>query len=139
MNNETTLWTGTPSQAINFWPHVWGVLFCWLVIPVCILLWRRLVTKNTLYELTSEQLRTRHGVLNKELQVLELYRVKDYRVNQPLLLRLFNVANITLETSDLSTPVVVMYAVTDAENLVSTIRNQVELLRQKRVREVNMF
>ena len=66
MSNEVPLWNGTPSQVNNL--HIfllWG-LFFWLVIPIFIIIWYWLVVKNIKYELTTERLKTRHGVINKK-------------------------------------------------------------------------
>ena len=113
-------------------------LFFWLVFPLFIILWKWLEVKNIKYELSSERLKTRSGVLNKTTNELELYRVKDYRLDRPLLLRLFSVGNLVLETSDKSSPTVVIQAVPDGEELLGKIRHYVEIRRdQKRVREVD--
>ncbi|MDP3843271.1 MAG: PH domain-containing protein [Oxalobacteraceae bacterium] len=138
MSQEQAVWSGTPSQVVNLGTYILCILFLWLVIPAFILLWKWLVVRNTQYELTTQRLRLRTGVLNKETSALELYRVKDFTVDQPLFLRLFSVANIILETSDKSHPTVVIRAVPDAEALASTIREHVEVMRRGRVREVDM-
>lgn len=94
--------------------------------------------KNTKYELTSQRLRVRTGVLSKEVNELELYRVKDFKIEQPFLLRLFSVANIVLDTSDKSHPTISILAVDNAEALLSMIREHVEVRRNNRVREVDL-
>jgi uncharacterized membrane protein YdbT with pleckstrin-like domain len=136
---ETPIWNGTPSQVLNLPTFIlWG-LFFWLVIPVFIMLWQWLVLKNTKYELTTERLKTRHGVLNKKMDDLELYRVRDYKLEQPFFLRLFGLANITLQTSDKSHPTVVIRAIPHGEQLREQIRSAVEACRvNKRVREVDL-
>ena len=138
MSNEAPLWNGTPSQVINLPIFViWGLLF-WLVIPIFIILWKWLVVKCTKYELTTQRLITRHGVFSKKMDELELYRVRDYKLDQPIFLRLFGLDNITLQTSDKSTPVVVIRAIPNGEQLREQIRNAVEDCRvKKRVREVD--
>ena len=138
MSNEAPLWNGTPSQVINLPIFViWGLLF-WLVIPIFIILWKWLVVKCTKYELTTQRLKTHHGVFSKKMDELELYRVRDYKLDQPIFLRLFGLANITLQTSDKSTPVVVIRAIPNGEQLREQIRNAVEDCRvKKRVREVD--
>ncbi len=138
MSEEKPLWNGTPSQVLNLpWFIFWGLLF-WLVIPIFIILWQWLVLKNTKYELTSERLKTRHGVINKKMDDLELYRVRDYKFEQPLFLRLFGLGNITLQTSDKSHPVVVIRAIPNGEQLREQLRTAVEASRvKKRVREVD--
>jgi uncharacterized membrane protein YdbT with pleckstrin-like domain len=138
MTQEQTVWKGTPSHVINLGPYALCILLCWLVVPVFILAWKWLVVRTTVYEVTTQRLRLRTGVFNKKIEDLELYRVKDFRVDQPLFLRLFSVANVVLETSDRSHPHVVLRAVPDAEALTDHIRETVESLRHSRgVREVD--
>ena len=118
--------------------HIVCVLLFFLVIPVFYALWQWLVVKMTKYELTTERLRTRYGVLNKKTDELELYRVRDYKFDQPFFLRLFSLGNIILQTSDRSHPTVVIRAIPDGEQLREQIRTHVEACRvAKRVREVD--
>jgi uncharacterized membrane protein YdbT with pleckstrin-like domain len=137
-STETPIWSGSPSQVINLPVFILCGLLFWLVIPIFIILWQWLVLKNTRYELTTERLITRHGVFNKQMDDLELYRVRDYKFEQPLFLRLFSLGNITLNTSDKSHPVVIIRAIANGEQLQEQIRNAVEACRvKKRVREVD--
>jgi uncharacterized membrane protein YdbT with pleckstrin-like domain len=81
----------------------------------------------------------RHGVLNKKLDELELYRVRDYKLDQPFFLRLFSLGNIILQTSDRTHPTVVIQAIPDAENLREQLRTYVEACRtRKGVRELDV-
>lgn len=91
------------------------------------------------YELTTERLRKRYGVINKHLDELELYRVRDYKLFQPLLLRLFSLGNIVLQTSDKSHPQVVIKAIANGEALREQLRAHVEACRtRKGVRELDV-
>ena len=139
MSDERTVWTGTPSQVINLAVFIVCGLLFWLIVPLFIIVWKWLVTWSTRYELTTERLKTRVGVINKKMDELELYRVRDYKLDQPLMLRLFSLGNIILQTSDRSNPVVMLRAVPDAEQLREQIRALVEeCRRQKGVREVDV-
>jgi uncharacterized membrane protein YdbT with pleckstrin-like domain len=138
MQEEKDVWFGTPSQVINLGSFILLGLFFWLVIPLFVILWKWLVVKNIKYELTTERLRTRHGVFNKKMDELELYRVRDYKLDQPFFLRLFSLGNIVLQTSDRSHPRVVIQAIPDAEDLREQLRKHVEECRmRKRVREID--
>lgn len=138
MSNETEVWSGTPSQVVNLGTFIVCVLLFFLVIPVFYALWKWLVVKFTKYELTTERLRTRYGVLNRKTDELELYRVRDYKFDQPLFLRLFSLGNIILTTSDKSHPLVVIRAIPNGEQLREQLRTHVEACRvAKRVREVD--
>lgn len=139
MSEEKQVWAGTPSQVINFGTYVLLGLLFWLVVPMFVAFWKWLVVKNTKYELTTERLRMRSGVLNKSADELELYRVQDYRLEQPLFLRLFSLGNIVLSTYDQSHPLVVLKAIPNSEALLEQVRSCVELARsRKHVREINV-
>jgi uncharacterized membrane protein YdbT with pleckstrin-like domain len=139
MAEERTVWFGNPSQVINLGSYILLGLFFWLVIPLFVILWKWLVVKNTKYELTTERLRMRHGVFNKNLDELELYRVRDYKLDQPFLLRMFSLGNVILQTSDKTHPTVVIKAVPNSEELREQLRTHVEACRtRKGVREVDI-
>jgi len=163
---ELTVWQGTPSQLINLPQYLlWGAVFVALLVlstmvlnsmadapaalvallfvlaavPVAIAGWKWLVVANTQYELTTQRLRTRSGVLNKHLDELELYRVRDYKLEQPFFLRLFSLWTVTLTTSDKSHPLVVLRAIPRGDTLREQMRTHVEAARMRRgVREVDL-
>ena len=109
-----------------------------MIFPLFIILWKWLVIKCTKYELTNQRLKKQYGVLNKKIDELELYRIKDYKLDQPFFLRLFSLGNIVLKTSDKSHPTVIIPAVSESAELREKIRSLVENLRdQKRIREVD--
>lgn len=139
MNQETPIWSGSPSQWVNFPLYFLCLLFFWLVVPLFVMAWKWLVLKNTTYELSSQRLKLRQGVLNKDMNDLELYRVRDYKLEQPFFLRLVGLSNITLNTSDSTTPVVILRAVPEGESLRDKIRAAVEQCRiAKGVREIDV-
>jgi uncharacterized membrane protein YdbT with pleckstrin-like domain len=135
---EKEIWKGSPSQWTNFGTYVMCILFCWLVIPVFIALWRFLVVKTWKIEITDQRLIEEKGVLSKTTDELELYRVKDIRLDQPFFLRLVGLSNVILLTSDRTNPVVRIPAITDGKNLREKLRAAVDTRRdRKRVRETD--
>ena len=157
--SETLLWSGHTSQWVHFWFYLLcvilaaaiavgatvlalptgGLTYLALIIPVILWLVRWWVTKCTTYELTSQRLRIRSGVLNRRVDELELYRVKDYAMEQPLLLRLVGLGNLTMITSDVSNPQVAIKAIADVENVREKLRGAVQSERdRKRVRELDV-
>ena len=90
------------------------------------------------YILTSERLREEEGVLSKSTDELELFRVKDISFTQPFFLRMFGCGNIILDTSDKSTPIVILYAIKKPSAVIDIIRHNVSIMRSKKgVREVD--
>src|ERR1700704_3351567 len=108
---EETVWRGNSSQWKNFGVYLLCGLFCWLIVPIFIALARYLQTKCKVYELTTERLKTTEGVFSKVTDTLELYRVKDLETQQPFLYRLVGTENIQVNTSDLTTPFVLVEAI----------------------------
>jgi uncharacterized membrane protein YdbT with pleckstrin-like domain len=97
------------------------------------------VTRTTVYELTTQRLRKSSGILNRKVDELELFRVKDYAMEQPFLLRLLGLGNLTLVTSDASTPTVAIKAIADVEEVREKLRHAVQAERdRKRVRELDV-
>ena len=136
---EEIVWRGTSSQWKNFGLYLLCGLFCWLIVPIFIALARYLKTKCKIYELTNERLKTTEGVFSKVTETLELYRVKDLETRQPFLHRLVGVENIHINTSDLTTPFVLVEAISSSVGFGDKLRNQVEIIRQqKRVREIDI-
>jgi hypothetical protein len=69
---------------------------------------------------------------------MELYRVRDYKVERPFFLRLFSLGNVILMTSDKTTPTVVISAIKKSEEGREKIRPLVEARRDaKKVREID--
>jgi uncharacterized membrane protein YdbT with pleckstrin-like domain len=136
---EETIWRGTSSQLKNLGIFILCGLFCWLIVPIFIALSRYLQTKNNVFDLTSERLKITEGVFSKVTETLELYRVKDIEVLQPFFSRMLGVENIKINTSDLSSPVIMLDAIPKSVGLADKLRNQVEIIRvQKRVREIDL-
>lgn len=162
MDPEQSLWKGTPSQVLHLPSLLLGLVFAialtaaalltavvsgplavaaiaaaWLV---CLLPWacKAVATRFDNYELTNERLKHASGVLNRRHEVLELYRIKDMRLEMPLHFRIFGLGRIVLDTSDRSTPQVVLDGIRGSVGLSDLLRKNVEAMRdRKRVREVD--
>jgi membrane protein YdbS with pleckstrin-like domain len=79
------------------------------------------------------------GVFSKVTDTLELYRVKDIETRQPFIYRLCGIENVQLNTSDASSPFVLIQAIPHHVGLADKIRNQVEIIRQQKgVREIDV-
>ena len=137
MAEEQRLWKGSPSQVSNLGTYLVCLLLCWLVVPIFYALWRWIDTHLTEYELTSQRLVFRSGVFNRKTEEIELYRVRDSSLDEPLLLRLFGTGNIVLYATDSSAATFVLRAVKAAADVRQKLRAAVEAARdQKRVRSI---
>lgn len=132
---EELTWQGRPSQ----WVNLGWFLLCAVPILIPVAAWKWLVIRCTGYELTSERLRLRHGVLNRKVEQLELYRVRDYRLEQPIWLRPLGLAHVILTTADQSHPVIHLRAIAEGEALMEKLRTAVEACRaRKGVRDLEV-
>lgn len=136
---EETIWSGHPSQVLNFWIYVvCGALF-FLIAPLLVALWEYFKLRSIKYEISTERLRITTGMFSRSFEEIELYRVRDYRLEQPFLLRMFHLYNIHLVTSDKSTPTVTLEGIADGPALRDTLRKHVERMRkEKGIREIDM-
>jgi uncharacterized membrane protein YdbT with pleckstrin-like domain len=157
MTEEKSLWKGSSSQWLNLGPFtaallasaglvVAGLAFppafpftlAALVLPAGYLLWRYLVVRTQVFELTSERLRVTRGVINQKIDEIELYRVKDSVMVRPWWMRLTGLASIVLATSDRTMPDLVIPAIHGGSELREILRKNVEIQRdRKRVRETD--
>lgn len=132
---ENVAWRGRPSQ----WVNLGWFLLCVIPILIPVAFWKWLVIRCTGYELTSERLRLRHGVLNRKVEQIELYRVRDYVLEQPLWLRPVGLAHVVLNTADQTNPVIRLRAIPEGEALMDRIRGAVEACRtRKGVRDLEV-
>jgi len=153
MNEEMTFWKGSPSQWLNIGHFgaalllavgivIGGVFFppafIALVFPLGWIVWRYLVVRTQTFELTNERLRISKGVINQEIDEVELYRVKDILVVRKWWMRMTGLGTIHLDTSDRSMQQIDIPAIRDSLELRESLRKKVEAMRdRKRVREMD--
>jgi len=121
---DKIVWNGSPSQLTNIKTYI---LFFWTIILPLIVYLR---TRFTIYELTEERFREKTGILSQKIEELELYRVRDYTVEKPFIMRLFGLGNLTLITSDKTNPKIYLYAIRNVESVRDVFRKNVEATRK---------
>ena len=153
---EETIWTGSSSQAKNIGAFVasfllssvivsaaillpnWWVLLG-LILPIAYAAFKFLKVAAREYRLTSERLLITDGILSKSTDTMELYRVKDLRMTQPVSLRIFGLENIELTTSDKSNADIILDSVPKSVGLGDLCRTYVEACRtSKGTREIEV-
>ena len=150
-NDNNLDWSGSPSQWYNFPKFViWGfvaLLFLFSspvilggliasLIPIGIIVWNYLIVSMWKININEEKLVQKKGVLNLKTDELQIYRVKDITLEQPIWLRLVGLSNISLISSDKSDPFITIPAIRNGDALREDISNAVEKMRRKKgVRE----
>ena len=151
MDEEQTIWRGNPSQGLNFKFYLISILLClfilaltvvlWdrfqskplvlLIVPAILALWKWIEIKSRVYEISTERIKTITGILSKQTEELELYRVKDTTLLEPLSLRMFHAGTITLTTNDQTNPITELEAIPAANQIREDLRKYVEICRKK--------
>jgi uncharacterized membrane protein YdbT with pleckstrin-like domain len=116
----------------------------WLVltaVALVIVLVKWFQTLAATYEITEERLIIRRGIVMKSVDEIELYRIKDVRIDFSLLNQMAGIGRITITSSDETTREgdLVMPEIQKAQERREQLRRLVDAARQKRrVREIDM-
>ena len=129
---EKTIWKGRSSQLIHFGTYLLCGLFCWLIVPLFIAIAKWIQNRCRVYEITTERIKISRGVFSRKTEEIELYRIRDYSLQEPFWLRLFGLGNIVLATIDVSSAALVIEAVPEASALRDEIRKNVEICRKRK-------
>ena len=87
----------------------------WLV------LWLRRVW--TLYRITSQRIEVRTGVLDRRRETIELFRIQDFEIQEPLFLRLRGAGNIVVRSMDAAEGEMTLRAVPGVQEVYETLRS----------------
>ena len=93
------------------------------------------------YEVTEERLVIRRGIIFKSVDEIELYRIKDVRIDFSLINQLAGIGKFTISSSDETTRDgdLVIREIQKAQERREQLRRLVDTARQKRqVREIDM-
>ena len=129
---EYIIFEGKPSQIKNFWYFLLSLT----VIGVYIAFKKYFETKCTNIKISNQKITIKSGILFRKTNFIELYRIRDIQIEQPLWLRLFRLANLKLLSNDKTDPVIVIEAIKNIEYITSKIRKYVEIARNKNRRIV---
>ena len=110
-------------------------------VALLIILWRWLENMASRYEITEERLIIHRGIVSKSIDEIELYRIKDVRIEFTIINQIAGIGRITIASSDETTRDgdLVLANIARAQERRETLRRLVDAARQKRrVREIDM-
>jgi len=117
------------------------ILSCAIGVGLVIIAIRWLQNMGSAYEITDQRLIVRRGLVMKSIDEIELYRVKDVRVDFSLINQITDIGTITITSSDRTTGnrSFVLRDVPAARERREGIRKLVDRARQRRgVREMDV-
>jgi len=118
----------------------WPLLLTGVALAIALFKW--LEVMGSLYQITPERLILKRGIFMKSIDEIELYRVKDVRMDYSLLNQWAGIGNICLTSSDETTRTgeLTMRQVPQALKRREELRALVDAARKQRgVREMDMF
>lgn len=111
------------------------------VLALLILIWKGFENLAACYEVTDERLIIRRGIVMKSVDEIELYRIKDVRINFSLINQIAGIGTIEIASSDETTRGgdLFLAGIPRAQERRESLRRLVDEARRKRgVREFDM-
>ena len=125
MRETQVLWSANEGQVSNSGVYLVAVLAFWLIVPVLYAGWRYLRTARHVYTLTDQRLIEESGILVKNIESVELYRVKDISVKGTLLQSIFGRGQIVVQSTDATCPTLLINAVANPVAVSQLMRHAV--------------
>jgi len=110
----------------------------WLSMGIILFaVYRYAFIRRIQYTITPEYLQVRKGLFFREIDTIELFRVKDYILEQPFVLQIFRLMDLHLKTTDPENPVIWLRGI-PLSDLVEQLRERVlETRKHNRIYEIN--
>jgi membrane protein YdbS with pleckstrin-like domain len=133
----------SPSQWTNFLWIVLGiadVLFIHMFLLAALAVVKFLYVYYWRYEINERTIVERKGILDVTRNEIHYFRIKSIRVEEPLWMRLFNLSNVFVKTSDPYLPELKLYAVPSGTLVREELRSMTHNRRkEENVREFDMY
>jgi membrane protein YdbS with pleckstrin-like domain len=94
-------------------------------------------SRSTRFEMTTHRVRIERGLLSKSTQDIELYRIDDIVIEQPIGMRLLGHGRLLLRSTDRSLPEVRIAGVPDFSSLADQLRTHA--LKERERRGINVW
>jgi hypothetical protein len=129
---EKDLFVGKPAAVVSVWQWLWVVLtlgLAWLVF--------RIRSASVKYHITTQRIRIERGLLSKNKENVELFRIDHFDLHRPLGMRMLGHAILHLRSSDPSFSSVILYGIPNLDGLSENLRECA--LRERKRRAVTTF
>lgn len=129
-----------PAVASQLGTIVLGVVLfplCGLGLIFLFMAWYRIASRQ--YRLTTERFFCCRGLISRHVDELELYRIKDVKMDQGVFDRMFNTGTVTIYSTDDTTPILHMEGIANPETVKEQIRAIYRSARQQEGAHVTEF
>lgn len=125
---------GDAVPASTIWSVIGGLIALAWIWSTLLCVYRKISVN---YELTSQRLIHRHGILIRTTDRIELIEVDDVSFTQGLIERMLNVGKIRVTSSDRSHPVLFMLGIEDVAKVSNQIDDARRAERRRRALMIN--
>ena len=108
---------------IPYATYAYAMLYGLLIVTLSV---QYTILRTYSWTITKDKICRKHGVLTRQTDYIELYRVVDYRETQTFLQRLFGIKTVTIISTDKSDPEMLIKGVPAKTDLVDYTRKLVE-------------
>ena len=111
----------------------WLLTLALIVLQLLIFVIRLMKLRSTIYTVTNQRVMIETGLLSKALSEIDLRYIDDSQFSQTLIQRLLGIGNVTIVSTDKTTPVYVLHAVRDPRNVRELIRAHAYKVSQRQI------
>lgn len=113
------------------WPPAIVTIIC-IVLGLALPFSPMIFTRTVRYRITSYRIDFEHGIVNKNIDTMELWHVDDISYHQSLADRLLNVGNIIVLSDDKSTPRLELKGLPNARPIFDSLKDRVIAVKRQR-------
>ena len=115
----------------------WGGLIWISLTGIVAALYRYIFLRRVIYLVTLEYIRITRGIFFKRIDTVELFRVKDYTIEEPFILQILKLMDLQLRTTDPQNPILWLRGIPQSD-IIDIIRDRVlETRRHNPIYEIN--
>jgi uncharacterized membrane protein YdbT with pleckstrin-like domain len=92
------------------------------------------------YRFYDDYVVERRGILNVSEEMVNYFRIKSIKIEQPFWMRLFRLSIIHVTTSEQYKPFIKFYAVENVQSFVDFLQNKTKMKRKENgIRDIDIF
>ena len=128
---ETAIFELKPAYRAHLGLLVWGVLLAPVGVGLLLLARAWYLVASTRYRLTNQRLFAQTGLIAKNLEEVELFRVKDVTLTQGMLQRMLGVGTVVVLSTDDTAPRLELHGILGPMEVKEQIRTAFRASRQR--------
>jgi uncharacterized membrane protein YdbT with pleckstrin-like domain len=110
----------------SWWNYFWYLVFCWLIIPLLIALWKRGGLLLSIYE---DKIVLERGILSKSLTQILISDIRSVDTRQSFGQRIFKVGDILISTAAMAGYEIVAMGLPDPRGIAALVMRQRQFVK----------